>query len=192
VCVEFARQPRGDTQQLPGHVRAVGFDHDCDRRRSAVVPGGHRRADDAFTFRVVQRAAFGEQHERVMYLLGERCVGSQVLGACHGHDLHRPHRGRQCLDAPRARSEIAGRDAPDAVRRYCHAAGWIDLDRLAQPFRARQDGGQHHFGLHPAVVVLAAGIDPRAFDREVTDTGQERQVEKLGQLGTDLAGVGID
>ena len=77
-------------------------------------------------------------------------------------------------------------------RRHCRATGQVDLGRLAQPLRARQHGGQRHFGLHPAVIVLAAGIDTRALDREVADTGQERQVEQLGQLGTDLAGVGIN
>ena len=40
--------------------------------------------------------------------------------------------------------------------------------------------------------MLAACVYRGVADREVPNTGQEGEVEQLGELGADLAGVGVD
>jgi hypothetical protein len=47
-------------------------------------------------------------------------------------------------------------------------------------------------GLEPTVVVLAPGRHERAVDREVTHAAEEREPAQLGDLGADLAGIGVD
>ena len=39
--------------------------------------------------------------------------------------------------------------------------------------------------------MLAARVDVHAFDCKVTHAGEKREVEELGELGTDLASIGI-
>jgi hypothetical protein len=72
------------------------------------------------------------------------------------------------------------------------ALGGIDLRGIDEPFRARQDRGQVELRLHPPVVVLAARVHARSFQREMAHPGQKREIEQLRQLGGHLPGVRVD
>ena len=130
----------------------------------------------------------------VAHLIGERRVGVRDPRPAHRHHLHRPDPRGRGVGAPRARAEIGRGQPADAIGGHRGAARRVDLRRIAQPLGAREHRGQLDLGLQPTVVVLAARVDDVAspVDREVAHAGEERQVEQLGELGTDLAGVGVD
>jgi hypothetical protein len=93
---------------------------------------------------------------------------------------------------PRACTQLARSHAADARGRYRGALGGIDLRGFDEPFRARQDRGQVDVRLHPPVVVLAARVHARSFQREMAHARQKREIEQLRQLGRHLPGVGVD
>ena len=71
--------------------------------------------------------------------------------------------------------------------------GRIDLGRIDEALRAREDRGQLHLGLHPAVVVLAARARRAVPSIERWRTPlRNGKVAQLGELGADLTGVGVD
>ena len=66
------------------------------------------------------------------------------------------------------------------------------LARLGEPLGRGQHGGQRHPDEAPAVVELAAGLDDAVRQGQLLDPGREGEVEQFGDLGPDLAGVGVD
>ena len=140
----------------------------------------------------VERAPLVQHAHRLVGLVGERCLGLAVARPRHRHDLDGADGGRRRGLAPRSCSEVGRGEATDALGRHRGAPRRIDLARVDQPFRARQDRGELDFGLEPAVVVLAARVHERAFDREVANAAEEREIAQLRELGSDLAGIGVD
>ena len=106
-----------------------------------------------------------------------------LTGPTHVGDASCPHG-----PAPRSR----GGNGPDRAAGTAARPGGSTLVGSVRRSAHRQDRGQPHLGLQPAVVVLAPRVDPVAVDREVAHAGEERQVEQFGELGADLAGVGVD
>ncbi len=90
--------------------------------------------------------------------------------------------------APRSAADrVRNRSAGTAAR----ASGRL-LARVDQALGTGQDGGQGHGGVDPLVVVLQTDLHLTLAQLELPDPGGEGQVEELGQLRADLAGVGVD
>ena len=112
-----------------------------------------------------------------------------------GLDLHLAHRSWGWPPGPTV--PVRGRRRP---RVRCGSLdrgqdlGVLDLAGVDESLGRTEHGGQGHGGLQPGVVLLAA--DPHEIGRdvelEVLHAGGEGQVEQLGQLGADLAGLGVD
>ena len=120
VPVDLASQPRRDAEQLAGHVRAVGLDHDHDRcprltplqvSIGAASALAHRRA--------VQRAAFVEHVATASRTCSSSGASARSVRArgVDRHDLHRADRGGRGVGAPRPGPRSA------AVRRRMRSAG---------------------------------------------------------------------
>ena len=140
----------------------------------------------------IERAPLAEVPDGGGDLFGKGQFGPAQPRPFDGHDLDGTDvRGRSVL-APRAGAEIGRGQRADPLGGYRVAAGRVDLRRVGQAFGAGEDRREPDLGLQPAVVVLAAGVDAIAFDREVAHAREEREVEQLGQLRSDLAGVGVD
>ena len=191
--VDLRGETRGRAEQLAGRVRAVGFgdDRDGGPARAPDAAGGTASACSAVAARSAPRSL--QDVHRVAHLLGERRVGLRDARAAHGHHLHRADPGGRRVRRP---TGPAPRSA--AVRRRMRSAG-----------TAARPGGSTLVGSHSrsahertAGSSTSACSQPSscsqrastrvAVDREVADAGEEREVEQLGELGTDLAGVGVD
>jgi hypothetical protein len=185
-----AGELRGRAEQLASAVVATGLEHH-DRARRLHKRFGNGRGDLVVALGVEGTARDEEPHRRVD-LFGERRVEPAAPGSIDGHDLDGPHPRRRCVLPPRTRAELGGCHGPDHRRRHCGAPRWVDLRGVGEAFGRRQDRGQPHLGLQPAVVEFATRVDTVAVDREMADAGEEGQVEQFGELGTNLTGVGVD
>ena len=175
-------------------VRAVGLGDDRDRGPAASRAARARCSAASSAVAVAQRAA----------LVRATCTASRTCSASGASAMRRCGPGSRPSPSP-ARPRWARRRRPTGPGRGRRR----DSRRMRSAGTAARPGGstfvgshsrsahdkhrgQLDLGLHPAVVVLAARVDACAVDREVAHAGEERQVEQLGELGADLAGVGVD
>ena len=120
--------------------------------------------------------------------------------AVHAHWLlaRAVHHGSDLADTRRA-SRLAPGPGTEIVRSQLPYSISVDgrpflrrlLGGIAQPFRNRQHRRQFETGINPLVIVLPAGFDPTPGQLEVSNPGDERQVEQLSQLWRNLAGVRV-
>ena len=70
----------------------------------------------------------------------------------------------------------------------------VDLARVDEPLRGRDDrrAGATSAWTKPSSCSQRTCSTPSRVEVEVAHAGREREVEQLGELGTDLAGVGVD
>ena len=156
----------------------------AQRPSPAARPGRERRQPSRLGATRVARARRVRRNarQRRVDLLVERCVRPAVAGPVDGHHLHRADPGGRRRPGPRDRRRGRRRRCVRMrVGGHCRAARRVDLGRFAEPLGAREDRGQRDFGLQPAVVVLAARVDPVVVDGEVAHAGEERQVEQLAR-----------
>ena len=170
-------------------------------RRAVAAPGQRRgRRDGADVGGVVERRVErATRHEEVgglAYLVVDRGRRARAgRGRRRGPAPGRPTVGLAAWPhGPAPRSAAVNRRMRD--RGHRGATVGVDLARVDQPLGRRQHRREPEVGLDEAVVVLAPDVQDRGAGRvvdvEVAHTGREREVEELGQLGPDLAGVGVD
>ena len=94
--------------------------------------------------------------------------------------------------APRAGSEIGGGEPAQAYGGHLGSLLRRDLGWLAQTLGYRHHGREPEAQPLAAVVDLAVQRQGSLADLYVANVRGEGKVEKLGDLGTDLSGVGID
>ncbi len=193
---ELAGEPRRGTEELPCHVRTIRLEHHTDHGTGAGDGSGDALDGDGLLDRVGERVAGEQRFDRGMYLLVERTGQHRPrpLDAVHAHgpDPRRAAVGAPRAGAPGGATEVRSRERAEVRRVDRRASFRRHLAGVDEPFRARGHDGQIDLELGPAVVVFAPEMQGLALHAQVAHTGRERQVEQLGQLRADLAGVGVD
>ncbi len=93
---------------------------------------------------------------------------------------------------PRARAELRGAEPRNARGGHGRPSRRVDLARVAQALRHREHGRQRDLDVLRAVVVLELEAEVVTEVLEPAHPAGEGEVQQLGQLGSDLAGLAVE
>ena len=185
-------EPSRSTEKLVGDPLASRFGEDRDHAGATpvdvqvVTRRRHRRVGARR-----QGATCDEHAHGLVDLCGGRTL-EHTQCACVLQRVRRPHDGRAACLPPEARAQLAGDHLGEQSGRHGGPSRRVDLAGVAQPLGHGEHGRQHRLHLLHAVVVLEFKGPDRATVVQPADAIGETEVEQLGQLRADLAGLPVD